>query len=73
MDDVFKHLGYLLGGGCNEGLILYSLGELVNGNINIFKSTWSRLKGRNHIQSPASKKAKMLGWFEGLTLEHESW
>jgi hypothetical protein len=52
---VFKQCNCLLCYSSGEGLVLYPLGELVDGDVNILESTQSMLKGANHVQSPACK------------------
>jgi hypothetical protein len=49
--NVLKHLDGLLCSSCDEGLIFDSFGELVNGDINISESSWSRLERPNYVQS----------------------
>jgi len=51
--DVFKELDCFLSSSCDEWFVLNPLGELINGDIHIPKTSWRWFKRSDHIQSPA--------------------
>ena len=53
VDDIFEELDCFLCSSRDERFILDPLGELVDGNVYVLKTTWHWLEGPNHIQSPA--------------------
>jgi len=63
MDDIFEEFNCLLCSGQNKRLVFDPLGELVNDNIYIPKTTWRRLERSDYVQSPACKR---LGSWDGL-------
>ena len=58
VDDIFKELDCLLCSCRNKWLVFDPLGELVNGDVYIPKTTWRRLERPDHVQSPACKRSR---------------
>ena len=58
MDDIFEELDCLLCSGRNKRLVFDPLGELVNGDVYVRKTTWRRLERPDHVQSPACKRPR---------------
>ena len=63
VDDIFEELDCLLSSSRDKRLVFDPLGELVNGNVHVPKTTWRWLERPNHVQSPACKR---LGSWDGL-------
>ena len=63
MDNVFKELDCFLCGSRDKRFVLDPLGEFVDGDIDIPKTTWRWLERPDHIQSPACKRP---GSWDGL-------
>ena len=55
MDDICKELGCFLCCSRDERFILDPLGELVDGDVYVPKTTWRWHERINHVQSPASE------------------
>ena len=53
VDDIFKELYCLLSSSRNKWFVFDPLGELVNDDVHISKTTWCWLERPNHIQSLA--------------------
>ena len=53
VDDIFEELDCFLCSSRDERFILNPLGELINGDVYVPKTTWSWLERPNHIQSLA--------------------
>ena len=49
MDDIFEELDYLLCSSRNKRFVFDPLGELVNGDVHVPKTTWCWLEGPDHI------------------------
>jgi len=49
MDDIFEELNCLLFSGRNKWLVFDPLGELVNGDVYVLKTTWRRLERPDHV------------------------
>ena len=57
MDDIFKELDCFLCGGRNKRFVFDPLGELVNGDVHVLKTTWRWLEGPI-ISSPQHAKGQ---------------
>ena len=55
MDDIFEELDCFLCSSRYEWFILDPLGELVDGDVYILKTTWHWFERSDHVQSPACK------------------
>ena len=55
VDDIFEELDCLLCSGRDKRLVFNPLGEFVNGDVHISKTTWRWLERPDHLQSPACK------------------
>ena len=55
MDDIFEELDCLLCSSRNKRLVFDPLGELVNGDVYISKTTWRRLESPDHVESQHAK------------------
>ena len=53
VDDIFEELDCFLCSSRDKRFILDPLGELVDGDVYVPKTTWRWLERPNHIQSPA--------------------
>ena len=49
MDEIFEELDCLLCSGRNKRLVFDPLGELVNGDVYVLKTTWRRLERPDHV------------------------
>ena len=49
VEHIFEELDCLLCSGRNKRLVFDPLGELVNGDVYVPKTTWRRLKRPNHV------------------------
>ena len=58
VDDIFEELDCLVCSGRNKRLVFDPLGELVNGDVYVPKTTWRRLERPNHVQSLACKRPR---------------
>ena len=56
MDDIFEELDCVLCSGQNKRFVFDPLGELVDGDVHVPKTTWSWLEGPDHVQSLACKR-----------------
>ena len=55
VDDIFEELNCFLCSCRDERFIFNSLGELIDGDIYVPKTSWCWFERPNHIQSPAYK------------------
>ena len=58
VDDIFEELDCLLCSSRNKRLVFDPLGELVNGDVYIPKTTWRRLERPDHVESLACKRPR---------------
>ena len=58
VDDIFEELDCFLYSGRDKRFILDPLGELVDGDIHVPKTTWRWLERPNHVQSLACKRLR---------------
>ena len=49
MDDIFEELDYILCSSRKKRLVLNLLGELINGDVHVPKTTWRRLERPDHV------------------------
>ena len=58
VDDIFEELDCLLCSSQNKRLVFDPLGELVNGDVQVLKTTWRGLERPNHVEFPACKRPR---------------